>query len=133
MIASPARAAAFTTKAVSLVLTAPGFAVGIVGITDGIGPTGLPGLLELAGFVFCGWAVCVAIEALLRRFLHTPKETFGHLAAALVLSGGFYFLLNVLGLEASLAHKRLFSMAMTLLGGFALLLFGYRVMQRMAL
>jgi hypothetical protein len=120
-----------TTSVISfwlgLLLTAPGWVMGYLGVDDGIGPTGPPGVAEMAGFVFSGWAVFHSIRMLFRQFFDDPLARMGYLGAAVALAGGFYLLMTIIGSEASMNHKRAYTGALQPLGYFGLALLTIRV------
>jgi hypothetical protein len=122
-----ARASSIASLWLSALLAAPGWVVGVLGLTDGIGPTGLAGLTEMAGFVFSGWTVFRSIRMLLREFFDAPLARTGCLVAAVALACGFFLLMSVIGLEANVDHKRAFTTALQLLGYFGLALLVVRV------
>lgn len=101
---------------ISLLLTVPGSYVGLAGLTDGIGPAGFAGLSELLGFIFCIWSVFKSTRLHMMEFFAEPVRRTGNLIAAVVLPGGFFLLTTVIGLEASLEHKKVFTDAMQSLG-----------------
>lgn len=111
----------------SLLLTAPGWVVGFQGVADEMGPTGFAGIAEMAGFVFIGWAVFHSIRTLLGQFWGAPLARMGCLAAALALGCGFYLFLTVIGLEATMSHKRAYTDALQPFGYFGLALLVVRV------
>jgi len=91
----------------SFLLMAPGFYVGILGLTDMApsSPRGFSALAELMGFGFCTWAIFSSIRAQSERFLNDVLAQTGSLIATFVLAYGFYLLMTVIGLEASSEHK----------------------------
>jgi hypothetical protein len=118
------RAASIVSIVAGLILTVPGFTVGFLGLTD-MGPSspqGSAALAELLGYAFCTWAIFTAIKLLFARFLSDVLASVGYLIASFVLAYGFYLLMTVIGLEASLKHKQAFTRPLQPLGWLCLLL-----------
>src|ERR1700733_4984443 len=100
------RGATIVSVFLSILLTAPGFSVGFMGITDELpsSPRGVAGFAEMAGFLFCAWSFYIAARLLTQKFLENMLARIGYLVASCVLAYGFYLLMSVLGLEASFEH-----------------------------
>jgi len=113
---------------IGILLTAPGFYIGLLGLTDMApsSPRGFPAIAELLGFGFCAWAVFSSIRLLSERFLNDLFVGISSVIAAAVLGCGFYLLMTVLGLEASFKHKETFTQALQSLGVVALVLLASR-------
>ena len=117
------RAVAIVPIGLGLLLTAPGFSIGFVGITDMApsSPRGFAGLAELLGYLYCTWVIFYSTRLLIAHFLNNALDRIGYLVAASVLAYGFYLLMTVICLEASLEHKQAFIQPLQPLGWFSLL------------
>lgn len=106
---------------IGLLLVAPGFYIGFLGITDMApsSPRGVAGFAELFGYLFWVWAVFSSINILSRRFLEDVPGRMGSLFAALVIAYGFYLLMDVIMFEASMKHKEAFTCVLQPLGWIA--------------
>jgi hypothetical protein len=112
----PRLTASNLSVALSGLMTAPGLVIGLEGLADGIGPIGLEGLIEMAGFVFCAWSVFQSTNSLTEQFLVAPFSRAAQLVAAIVVCGGFFLLMSTIGSDASIEHKRYFTVALQPLG-----------------
>ena len=118
---------------IGLLLTAPGFYIGLLGITDMApsSPRGVAGFAELFGYGFWVWAVFSSIRTLSRRFLEDILGQMENLLAALVVAYGFYLLMDVIGFEASMKHKHAFTGVLQPLGWAGALLLTARLIRSM--
>jgi hypothetical protein len=85
-------------------------------------PQGFAGLAEIFGFGFWAWAIFSSIRLLIKQFLEDVFGQIGSLFAAAVIAYGFYLLMTVIGLEATLEHKRAFTWVLQPLGWIVLFL-----------
>jgi hypothetical protein len=85
-------------------------------------PRGFAGLAELFGFGCWAWAVFSSIRVLAERFLADAFGRTENLFAAAVIGYGFYLLMTVLGLEATMKHKDAYTGLLQPLGWMATLL-----------
>jgi len=117
-----------------VLLTLPGLYIGLLGIADMApsSPHGGAAFAEWFGFGFWVWAVFCSIRLLCERFL---KDIFGveNLIAAAVVAYGFYLLMTVLGLEATLKHKEAFTFVLQPVGWLAALIFAAKLVRRLLL
>lgn len=100
----------------------PAAFIGLVGLTDGVGPTGWRGFAEIFGWI----AVCVATSYCFALLL-TPagwSKAWRYLVG-IAGAAGFTVVINWLGLGAPMAAKIVFTSALQIIGvlaviGFAL-------------
>ena len=106
----------------------PATFIGLVGLTDGIGPTGWRGFAELFGWI----AVC-AVASCCLGLLFTPRgwPKAWRFLAGVTLAGAMTFAVNWLGLDAPMNAKIAFTSALQIIGAVAamgcLLLLAYFV------
>lgn len=96
----------------------PAAFIGLVGLTDGIGPTGWRGFAELFGWV----VVCVAASYSL-GILFTPNgwQKAWRYLAGIALAGALTLTVNWLGLGAPVTAKIAFTSALQIIGVIAAL------------
>lgn len=105
-------------KGVGCAALLPASFIGLVGLTDGVGPTGWRGFAELFGWI----TVCVA-ASYCAASLFTPAgwSTVWRYLTGIAATAGFTFGINWLGLDAPMAAKIVFTSALQIVGVLAVI------------
>jgi hypothetical protein len=122
------------TQSLGCLAVVPGGIIGLAGLADGIGPTGLRGFAELFG-----WAiVCIAASILLASILRlgSRKRSFRPFGLLLYIALAFAFAwaMNYLGLTAPMWAKTAFTTSLQWIAAISLPAFlialGYTCVRR---
>jgi len=90
--------------------------IGFEGLTDGAGPQGWLGISELLGWLAVCVAVTFAVGALLAGWRCSGWRRYGTLALTVLIVVTLTWAMNWLGLDAPMAAKRLFTLALQWIG-----------------